>query len=595
MESVKNLMEKHRWMKIWVTVMRYIIVALIPIIAFYLMESYEHNPFKEVRQDAQVLNILLFLLIGGFLFLLTGGIRSALRIELILAMVFGLVNHYVMAFRSTPFVPWDVLSLGTAMSVAGEYDFTPTKRVVLVTLGFLALIGLLQFFKVKIKVKWPYRMVGAALVFAGLCVYTGKLQDEAFQNKHQLYPFLFTPGYMTKVNGMAVTFAMDMKYIVIEKPQGYSREEALKILERYETDVQVPEELPNIIVIMDEAFSDLSVLGELNANRDEMPFIRDLMEDGKNVMAGYANVSVCGGNTANSEFEFLTGNTMAFLPEGSIPYQQYIKRDSFSIASYLKELGYVTYGEHPYNAGGWSRDKVYPLLGIDRLLFLKDYDYRKYVRKYQSDMADVNQIIHTFETKEENSPLFLFNVTMQNHGGYTEDFENFTPDIEALDGKSRVVNKYLSLMKLTDESIEYLISYFEAQEEKTIIVFFGDHQPNTTVANPVFRYNGIDVNNLSKEQVLNRHKVPFFIWANYSIEEKHDMELSLNYLGAKVLEAADITLPAYMNFLEDLQEQYVSITSISMEESEGYEKEKAEELLKEYKILQYYYLFDRKR
>lgn len=127
MESVKNLMEKHRWMKIWVTVMRYIIVALIPIIAFYLMESYEHNPFKEVRQDAQVLNILLFLLIGGFLFLLTGGIRSALRIELILAMVFGLVNHYVMAFRSTPFVPWDVLSLGTAMSVAGEYDFTIKK------------------------------------------------------------------------------------------------------------------------------------------------------------------------------------------------------------------------------------------------------------------------------------------------------------------------------------------------------------------------------------------------------------------------------------------------------------------------------------
>ena len=595
MESVKNLIEKHRWMKIWVTVMKYIIVTLIPIIAFYLMESYEHNPFQEVRHDAQVLNILLFLLIGGFLFLLTGGIRSALRIELVLAMVFGLVNHYVMAFRSTPFVPWDVLSLGTAMSVAGEYDFTPTKRVVLVTLCFLALIGLLQFFKVKIKVKWPYRIAGAALVFAGLCVYTGKLQEEAFQNKHQLYPFLFTPGYMTKVNGMAVTFAMDMKYIVIEKPQGYSREEARKILEKYETDIQVPEELPNIIVIMDEAFSDLSVLGELDANLDEMPFIRDLMENGKNVMAGYANVSVCGGNTANSEFEFLTGNTMAFLPEGSIPYQQYIKRESFSIASYLKELGYVTYGEHPYNAGGWSRDKVYPLLGIDRLLFLKDYDYRKYVRKYQSDMADVNQIIHTFETKEENSPLFLFNVTMQNHGGYTEDFENFTPDIEALDGKSRVVNKYLSLMKLTDESIEYLLSYFEAQEEKTIIVFFGDHQPNTTVANPVFRYNGIDVNNLSKEQILNRYKVPFFIWANYSIDEKHDMELSLNYLGAKVLEAADITLPAYMNFLKDLQEQYVSITSIAMDENEGYEKEKAEELLKEYKILQYYFLFDRKR
>ena len=123
------------------------------------------------------------------------------------------------------------------------------------------------------------------------------------------------------------------------------------------------EKMPNIIVIMDEAFSDLSVLGDLETNKDYMPFVHSLQNGADNTITGYLNVSVCGGNTADTEFEFLTGNTMAFLPAGSIPYQQYIKDTTPSLASYLKGLGYETYAQHPYNASGWNRETVYPLLG----------------------------------------------------------------------------------------------------------------------------------------------------------------------------------------------------------------------------------------
>ena len=104
-----------------------------------------------------------------------------------------------------------------------------------------------------------------------------------------------------------------------------------------------------------------------------MLFVHSLMEGKENTVSGSAQVSVCGGNTANSEFEFLTGNTMAFLPNGSIPYQQYIKEEKPSMASYLKELGYETYGQHPYNASGWCRDTVYPMLGFSELSFNTDY------------------------------------------------------------------------------------------------------------------------------------------------------------------------------------------------------------------------------
>lgn len=126
------------------------------------------------------------------------------------------------------------------------------------------------------------------------------------------------------------------------------------------------EDQPNILVIMNEAFSDLSVYGDFNTTEDYMPFWRSLK---KNTVRGNLYVSVKGGNTANTEFEFLTGNTMAFLPTGSVPYQQFLNGAMPSLASQLGKLGYQTAALHPYYSTGWNRDKVYPYLGFDSEYF----------------------------------------------------------------------------------------------------------------------------------------------------------------------------------------------------------------------------------
>ena len=209
------------------------------------------------------------------------------------------------------------------------------------------------------------RMIPFAVVTICLCVFVNMLQDDDFQTEYYLYPFLFTPGYMTQVNGMAVTFAMDLEYLAIDKPSGYNADEAKEELAEYaDAETETNQKLPNIIVIMDEAFADLKVLDEFYTNVDYMPFVHSMQNGKENTVSGYLNVSVCGGNTANSEFEFLTGITMAFLPTGSIPYQQYIKQDIPSLASYLSGLGYQTYAQHPYLASGWNRDKVYEWMGF---------------------------------------------------------------------------------------------------------------------------------------------------------------------------------------------------------------------------------------
>ena len=589
---------------------RYLIgFAIVPIISFYLMEAFEHNALAEVRQEAQWFNILIFELIAWTLYLLIGRMTTALRIELALALAFGLTNHYVMAFRSTPFVPWDLLSVRTAASVAQNYDFTPTPRMIVVTVLFVLLMVAVRVLRKVPRIKLPIRLGSAVLCGLALCLFVNTLQQETFQNKHYLYPFLFTPAYMTKVNGMAVTFAMDLAYVAVDKPEGYSAEEAQKTLEQYGNTDNVfaddeentndaknrgedanNKDLPNIIVIMDEAFSDLAVVGDLETNEDYMPFMHKMQQGADHTITGYAQVSVCGGNTANSEFEFLTGNTMSFLPSGSIPYQQYITKDTPSLASYLASLGYETYAQHPYYASGWNREKVYPLLGFEHLNFIDDYANKTYVRKYVSDDADMQHIIDTYENKEDGKPAFIFNVTMQNHGGYTDAFSDLSEDVHATNYNSEVLDRYLSLIRLTDQSLEKLVDYFSNVDEKTVIVFFGDHQPSDTVAAQVQGSMLLPGESVPDEQLRKRYQVPYLVWANYDIDGATQQNTSLNYLSAEVLKAAGVPTDAYQNFLLDLQKSYPVMSAAGRTDASDAD----ENMLNTYKKLQYYNLFETK-
>jgi phosphoglycerol transferase MdoB-like AlkP superfamily enzyme len=411
-----------------------------------------------------------------------------------------------------------------------------------------------------------------------------------------MYDKLFTPSVMSKRDGTAVAFLMELKYINVDKPDNYSEKKATEILSSYDeaNEASVPDNLPNIIVIMNEAFSDPAVLGDFETNEDYMPFIHSIMAgEVDNTISGYLNVSVVGGNTANTEFEFLTGSTMAFLPQGSVAYQQYLKKEMPSLASHLKGLGYETIATHPYNSTGWDRNKVYPLLGFDEMYFISDYSSPEKIRKYVSDKSCFDKIIGMYENKALDTPMFVFNVTMQNHSSYTEEFDNFTPDITVEGSSSTTLNNYLSLIKISDASFEYLTDYFSGVDEDTIIVMFGDHQPTNSVISSIWKLNGKSSNSLSSEDEANRYKVPYIIWCNYDIEAKTENDMSANYLACEVLNTAGIPLNPYESFLEDLSADYPVLTSIRTEDSNGNSFETADVMnsLNDYAILQYSRLF----
>lgn len=580
-----------------------IMLFIAPAVTFYLLEWYTHNPFETMKATPQVLNLIMFELLALLLFAVFGKLHVALMTETLFFGIYGLANYFVLNFRSVPIQPWDLLSIGTAASVAGNYDYTLDRQALLVVLGFILLLILEYFCRFTLKKgTWKLRLPMAATLVVMLGAFGLMFHsDEIVEQKLRLYNKLFTPTTISYKNGTALAFVMELRYMSVDKPAGYDADAAAQELAALEEEsMNEPamaaasdgEELPNIIVIMDEAFSDPAILGDFTVNQDYMLFVHSLLEGTENTVSGWLNVSVLGGNTANTEFEYLTGNTMAFLPQGSIPYQQYINESAPSLASHLASLGYQTVAMHPYNASGWDRDTVYPAMGFSEMYFLPDFENPHKVRNYVSDQSDFEKIIEIYENKGD-SPLFLFNVTMQNHSSYTESFDNFDPQIE-VEGGSQTLNNYLSLLSLSDEALSELIAYFEGQEEDTVIVFFGDHQTTNSVIEPILKQNGKSSSTLTEEEQADRYKVPFFIWANFDIEEETGVETSANYLGAKTLEAAGVPMDGYFTYLSGLSETVpvISANHVTLADGTFTNADDQAELLSDYKGYQYYRLFD---
>lgn len=581
-------------------------MLLIPIINYYLLDLYIHNPFEDTKLKIQFLNIWLFELLMLLFLFLFGSLRASLRLQTLFFMLAGLANYYVLEFRSAPIMPWDIFSIGTAASVADNFEYTIEKNTVFVLLGFIAVFAAtwIPNFSFKktlhsFKYRWHGRGVGLLIVLLLLGSFTNMMHKDSTISKYGLYDKLFTPTVMSKRDGVALAFLMELEFMSIDKPEGYDADEVKTKLASYgtsetETGSNTAEVKPNIIVIMNEAFSDLSILGDFGTNEDYMPYIRSLMNGAENTVSGYLNVSVLGGNTANTEFEFLTGNTMAFLPQGSVAYQQYVKDELYSIPAHLKSLGYETYALHPYNSTGWNRNTVYPMLGIDTSYFKKHMKDPDIIRKYVSDSACYDAIINLYKNKEEGTPMFMFNVTMQNHSSYTESFDNFSPLITLNDTSSKALSNYLSLIKLSDNAIQDLLNFFSQEDEETIIVFFGDHQPTNSVVSPIYKLNGKSTSTLTQEEEYLRYQVPYFIWANYDIEEASNVETSVNYLGMDVLELAGLPLYDYAEFLQEQQELFPIVTSIRATDAEGnsHEVKDVMEELNTYHSFQYYQLFD---
>lgn len=577
-------------------VIRILFALVIPLGCFYTFETLTHQ-MSTMIELAKRLNIAFYYWLFLFVFFIAGRTSISMAICVAAIAIIGVGNYFVVMFRSNTIVPWDIYSFETAMSVADNYVFSVDWALA----EHIAMFILMLIVGVRTNIRLSKKILRPILTVA-MCIpayfYISYLWQDNLERNTGLNDTLFNAKYMHSKDGFFVSFILDIHFLQIEEPKNYSDEYALSLLNEQEVEkVETPEELPDIIAIMDETFSDPAVLGEFETNKDYMPFVHSILRgEVANTISGYTDVSVLGGNTANSEFEFLTGNSMAFFPNGSVPYLQYIRDGISTIVPQLEEYGYTTYGTHPYRAKGWNREFIYDLMGFDYRYFQGSFPFEDKLRNYVSDEADFKSILEWRNNTE--GPFFMFNVTMQNHSNYGGDFDNFDPQIVAKfknTYSNKYLNKYLSLMYETDQDVASLLSELSQSDRKTIVVFWGDHQPNDYVVRPIYKEYGLDFDNQTYEQQQQRQKTPFFIWANYDIQEQTNVEISLNYLNILLFETAGLQLDEYQTFRKNLwQGQIPMMNAVGYRNDDGdlveYDDapEEIQNLLNEYQNIQYY-------
>lgn len=558
----------------------YLLVS--PILAFITVETISYNIWF-LSWEYRIINYVFYLIIYLLIYIIIYQIKICTLIYNSLFLIIGIANYYILLFRGKPILPWDIYAVSTALSVAPSYVLTLTNSILFCIISNVFFVIILWSNKnIVSHVKHKTRVVT-------ICIACPFLMGMILLNKNfkesSLSSWDTDIVYFYRTKGSFFSFAKYWADNRIQKPEGYSAgiwEELDNTLpqEKANEDKVSPQ---NILMIMNESLTDFGTVGDL----ETLPYLNSLLDRS---IWGDLYVSVRGGSTCNTEFEVLTGNSLTFLPPNAFPFQSYINHPIPSIASVLESEGYLTEAFHLEQGKNWNRNMVYPKLGFNSFYDINVFENIETIRDRATDEYNYKQLINLVEESEDDK-LFIFNTTIQNHGGYT-GFRDLTQtfDLSAY-GDFEEAEVYLSLIAMSDNAFEDLINYFSNSDEPTMIIMFGDHQPKLEEKSESFLLGK------TSDDPLIRYKTPFIIWKNYEDKSKYIGKISSNYLPTLILEEANIELPIFHRFLKKLHEEFPVITLQGIIDKNGQYYTSIDEiadnpLIKTYEILQYSILFD---
>ena len=567
------------------------------VIAALLCGAFFCGSMPYVNYTYFLLNLLLLLAAALIMSALTLPWIGPVAVS-VFTLIWYIMDFYVISFRGKPIMPADLKAISTAMEVANGYSLKPSWQMAvgaLITALYCVTTILAYKREKKTSSVQPFRhrllrrtiSLACGILIAILCLNNSFVRS---LNKFQWNENLIE-GFHRQ--GIVLTYYQAAKSSHVRRPEGYTREVVESYLHEYVSGADTESkgiQPVNIIMVMNEAFSDLRTVG-MDERIDVMPFIDSLKD---NIVEGMLYASVFAGGTCNTEFEALTGNSLAFFGTGAYPYTENVTSPMFSLASYLRDQQYITEAFHANLAQNWNRNMVYPFLGFDTFHSIDDYPpltEDTYIHSHPADLADY-LFMDSINKQYQGQLRFLFNVTMQNHSGY-ERFE----DLKEADTVKKYgaelpmpARVYLSLIKTSDDAVRQLVETYRDSEEPTMIIFFGDHQPGLRPTEQAGVYNSL-------EYALDYFKTKFFIWTNYETEAQHDVAISANFLPWLILERANFPLPPYVQMLKEVHEKYPVISAMGVIDAEGNVYSGVADLMddpliRKYQYIQYANVFD---
>ncbi|KAA1425557.1 LTA synthase family protein [Nocardioides antri] len=391
-------------------------------------------------------------------------------------------------------------------------------------------------------------------------------------------------------NGFLGGFFYNMPISAMAEPPGYDEAAMERITDRY---TQVAARINrgragslddvNVILVLSESFTDPTQLDGFELERDPIPRIRGTMDA---TTSGTMLAHLYGGGTANMEFETLTGQSIAlFRPQMVSPYQMLVSdyEDYPSAVGWFKSQGHQAIAIHPYMVGLYKREQVYRTFGFEEFIHDTSMQSQETIddNPYIDDAAAFDEVLHQIDDNDD--PLMINLVTMQNHipvdGHYDDPI-----GVNGIDGdQADRIGQYARGLEHTDVALEGFLSDLEASDEKSVVLFYGDHLP------------GIYDSEVKSENDddLRLYQTPFFVWSSEGNAHRPMPLTSPSFFLPLIYQVADAPVPPYLALLDRVHAHVSALQQGRIITSDGAETPadaldpRSADLLEDLRLVQY--------
>lgn len=421
-------------------------------------------------------------------------------------------------------------------------------------------------------------------------------QYSFIREKLGIIPIVWDQQENYSYNGFIIAFSLNLPMADVKMPAGYGQNAIDAIPARNYAYLSGPREKPDVIMLMSESLWDPTRLSNISFKPDPMPTIRA-------AQSGNVFSPEFGGMTANVEFEALTGFSNAFLPYGSIPYQQYIRRPIPSLATFFRGEGYAARSLHPFSGWFWNRNEVYKAFGFEEFHTEDTMPPMEKRGIFASDDSLMKEIMR--EGDEMERPFFFFAVTLQGHGPYEPHrYVDNTIGIrgDLGDADRDTLETYAQGVRESDQSLKMLMDWASKRDRETIIVLWGDHLPplGSVYPNTGYMPEQVATRKAPLDVMKREHETPLVVWSSKKGVRKDIGTISPSQLPYHLLKTAGYEHPFYTGFLGRVQKKYTIVDryQLATRDNQAFpdwsrNEQTLDPLMRDYRYLQHDAMFGR--
>ena len=279
--------------------------------------------------DMKIYVIIPVLTVFALMLIVRGFTRDSFKANLLVTIIYILISiftYYKMKILEEPIVAGDIYLIKNLNQVATFALSWPSYNLI-ISICLLSVIMIIQkliIIKIQIFEKSIYKKVVVNRIIMFLLGSVIIYIISFMPNRYTRLGIKNTPADNCKMMGAPPVFFMSIGDIYVKPPKDYSKEYIDNIKNEIETEYNNIDyqniENPNIILIMNESFSNPNRIENVKYSANPIKNIEQLAQNDKNCIMGNNMTPVLGGGTSIPEFEVLTGLTSYFLEKQIYPH-----------------------------------------------------------------------------------------------------------------------------------------------------------------------------------------------------------------------------------------------------------------------------------